>query len=90
MKLTEALTSVGIAAFVVLMPSAVHAAWCSNSNYGADNCSFSSFESCLASIRGVGGACTQSRDAAPPAEAAPKTQRGAKPSVKPTTPASGR
>src|SRR5262245_46986256 len=62
MRLTGTFAILGFAAFVVLMPSAAHAAWCSNSNYGADNCGFPSFQSCLESIRGVGGACTQSRD----------------------------
>ena len=89
MRLTEALRSVGIAAFVVFMPSASQAAWCAITVFG-ENCGFSSWDTCRASISGVGGSCTQTRDAAPPAEAAPKAQRGAKPSVKPATPAPGR
>ena len=89
MRLTGTFVSLGIAAFVFVMPSAVQAAWCSNNLVG-ENCGFPSFETCMASISGVGGSCTRSRDAAPPAESAPKAQRRAKPNTKPATPPSGR
>ena len=84
MRLTGTLTGLGIAAFVFLMPSPSQASWCSNNLVG-ENCGFSSFQECMASISGVGGSCTQSRNAAPAAEAAPKAQRRAKPGVKPAT-----
>ena len=89
LRSTVTLTSLGIAAFVFFMPSASQAAWCANNLVG-ENCGFSSFETCMASISGVGGSCTQTRQAAPSAESAPKAQRPARKSAKPATSTSGR
>jgi hypothetical protein len=80
----------GVAALFFLTSSPAQAAWCANFPLGGDNCGFSSFEACLATIRGVGGTCTQSREAAGPTEATPKANRRAKPGAKPATPTSGR
>ena len=35
--------------------------WCAsyNDKYGSRNCGFVSFEQCLATVRGIGGFCTQ-------------------------------
>lgn len=46
--------------------------WCANFADGAGvNCGFSSYEQCMATSRGSGGACTKNPQYVPPQAAAP-------------------
>jgi hypothetical protein len=93
MRLTGALIVLGVAAFVFLMPSASQAAWCATFPLGGENC-YATFEQCRAGISGIGGSCSQSRDAVLQSgsgtEPEAKPQSRTKPKAKPATPAPAR
>ena len=65
----------GAAALAVGAPSAAHGAWCARYHTCSANCHFSSREQCLASVSGVGGACTEIHLGAPPPETAEQPER---------------
>ena len=71
MRATGAVTALATAMLVLVMASPSHAAWCAVYSPGGTNCGFSTFQSCQASVRGVGGSCQQ----APGKRSKPARQR---------------
>jgi hypothetical protein len=55
---------IAAAATLLLLPpaKAQNAPWCAHYDFGSDesvNCSFYSFQQCVAEVRGIGGFCSQ-------------------------------
>jgi hypothetical protein len=61
--------------------------WCAHLDYGTDeavNCTFTSFEQCLAQIHGVGGFCMANNTYPAPVSAAPSRREKKRAPLKPS------
>jgi hypothetical protein len=69
----------GAATFAIAAPSlAQNYPWCSNfHDGGGTNCGFSTYEQCMATAQGSGGACTKNNTFSPSAEPSPAARRPA-------------
>ena len=56
---TIVLVSIALAAMSLTSTYADAGAWCASYRRGVSNCSYSSIDQCLATVRGLGGFCAQ-------------------------------